>query len=332
MLSFGKESFHPFFSKHSFGFSKFTSLSAMPRFSLVDLKVFCAVADEGNLCRGAQRVHLSPSTVCSRIKGLEDALGVSLFHRTSNGMTSTPAGEIVRQSSRSIEREIDRMLEKLEPYACREAGTLRIVTNYGSALNFLTDGLARFLQSHPDVSVSHLRCPSREVVAAVSEDRADIGMGAFLGEYPGVEFIDYRRDDLVLIVGSGHRLAQKESIDFVECLDEDFVYLNDQVEMQRFVDEQARTLGRKITPRVHVSDQLMLLRLVSAGVGIGVASRVAYATQPYPNTHSVNLSDPWARRYIRIAIPARHERRSRWVQSFLEALQAPTEPDALAPA
>lgn len=44
---------------------------AMQHFSLIDLKTFRAVADEGNLTRGAARVHLSPSTVCARIKGLE---------------------------------------------------------------------------------------------------------------------------------------------------------------------------------------------------------------------------------------------------------------------
>ena len=64
----------------------------MQHFSLTDLKAFRAVADEGNLTRGAARVHLSPSTVCARIKGLESNLGVALFTRTAQGMTVTAAG------------------------------------------------------------------------------------------------------------------------------------------------------------------------------------------------------------------------------------------------
>ena len=78
----------------------------MHHFSLVDLKAFCAVADEGNLTRGAARVHLSPSSVCSRIKGLESSLGVALLARTAQGMSVTPAGEIVRQGAQSIARDI----------------------------------------------------------------------------------------------------------------------------------------------------------------------------------------------------------------------------------
>ena len=88
----------------------------MHHFSLVDLKAFCAVADEGNLTRGAARVHLSPSSVCSRIKGLESSLGVALLARTAQGMSVTPAGEIVRQGAQSIARDIDTMLAKLEPF------------------------------------------------------------------------------------------------------------------------------------------------------------------------------------------------------------------------
>lgn len=296
----------------------------MHHFSLVDLKAFCAVADEGNLTRGAARVHLSPSSVCSRIKGLESSLGVALLARTAQGMSVTPAGEIVRQGAQSIARNIDTMLAKLEPFVSREAGTLRIVTNYGAALNFLADGLARFLRAHPDVTISHRRCSSREVVAAVAEDRADIGIGAYVGDYPGVDFIDYARDDLVLIVAKDHPLAKKEAVDFADCLEENFVYLNDRVEMQRFVDDRARELGKRIEPKVRVSNQPILFQMAAAGVGIGVASRVAFEAQPNPRVRAIRLTNYWAKRYIRIAVPTEAQRRIRWAKELIDALQSST--------
>lgn len=216
------------------------------------------------------------------------------------------------------------MLAKLEPFVSREAGTLRIVTNYGAALNFLADGLARFLRAHPDVTISHRRCSSREVVAAVAEDRADIGIGAYVGDYPGVEFIDYARDDLVLIVAKDHPLAQKESVDFADCLEEDFVYLNDRVEMQRFVDDRARELGKRIEPKVRVSNQPILFQMAAAGVGIGVASRVAFEAQPNPRVRAIRLTNYWAKRYIRIAVPTEAQRRIRWAKELIDALQSST--------
>ena len=293
----------------------------MQHFSLTDLKAFRAVADEGNLTRGAARVHLSPSTVCARIKGLESNLGVALFTRTAQGMTVTAAGEIVRQGARRIDRDIDVMLRGLEPFVSREAGTLRIVSNYGAAMNSLADGLARFLKAHPDVSISHHRCSSRDVVEAVAEDRADIGLSAFVGDYPGVTFMDYARDDLVVIVSTDSPLAQREALDFAECLNEDFVSLSEHVEMQRFVDERARELGHKLVPKGRVSNQPILFQMAAAGVGIGIASRVAFEAQPHPRTRAVKLTNAWAQRHIRIAIPAQKERQIRWSSEFIAALE-----------
>ena len=293
---------------------------AMQHFSLIDLKTFRAVADEGNLTRGAARVHLSHSTVCARIKGLESSLGEPLFTRSAQGMAVTPAGEIVRQGALRIERDIDGMLRDLEPFVSREAGTLRIVSNYGAAMNFLADGLARFLKAHPDVSISHHRCSSRDVVEAVAEDRADIGLSAFVGDYPGVTFIDYARDDLVVIVSIDSPLAHREALDFAECLNEEFVSLSEHVEMQRFVDERARELGHKLVPKVRVSNQPILFQMAAAGVGIGIASRVAFEAQPHPRTRAVKLTNAWAQRHIRIAIPAQKGRQIRWATGLVEAL------------
>lgn len=188
-------------------------------------------------------------------------------------------------------------------------------------MNFLADGLARFLKAHPDVSISHHRCSSRDVVEAVAEDRADIGLSAFVGDYPGVTFIDYARDDLVVIVSIDSPLAHREALDFAECLNEDFVSLSEHVEMQRFVDERARELGHKLVPKVRVSNQPILFQMAAAGVGIGIASRVAFEAQPHPRARAVKLTNAWAQRHIRIAIPAQKERQLRWATELVEALR-----------
>lgn len=163
------------------------------------------------------------------------------------------------------------------------------------------------------------------MVEAVAEDRADIGLGAFVGDYPGVTFIDYARDDLVVIVSIDSPLAHREALDFAECLNEDFVSLSEHVEMQSFVDERARELGRKLVPKVRVSNQPILFQMAAAGVGIGIASRVAFEAQPHPRIRAVKLTNAWAQRHIRIAIPAQKERQIRWATELVEALRNSTK-------
>ena len=57
------------------------------RYDLIDLRVFIAVAEEGNVSRGAARCHLAPSTASLRLKGLEAAIGVRLLQRQARGVS-----------------------------------------------------------------------------------------------------------------------------------------------------------------------------------------------------------------------------------------------------
>ena len=57
------------------------------------LRAFVTVAREGNLTRAAVQLHVSQPAVSLQIKNLQEALGVTLFVRTSHGLIITRDGE-----------------------------------------------------------------------------------------------------------------------------------------------------------------------------------------------------------------------------------------------
>ena len=69
---------------------------------LRQLRLFVAVAEEGNFTRAAGRVNLSQPALTHRIQGLEDALGVRLFVRTARGAALTTAGEALLTDARHL--------------------------------------------------------------------------------------------------------------------------------------------------------------------------------------------------------------------------------------
>lgn len=58
------------------------------------LRLFQAVAREGNLTRASAWLHLTPQTVSSQVKEMERAMGESLFKRSGRRMVLTDAGAV----------------------------------------------------------------------------------------------------------------------------------------------------------------------------------------------------------------------------------------------
>lgn len=57
------------------------------------IRYFVAVAQEGNVTRAAERLHIAQPSLSAAIKRLEQQLGVELFARKGRQITITPAGE-----------------------------------------------------------------------------------------------------------------------------------------------------------------------------------------------------------------------------------------------
>ena len=61
------------------------------------LRYFLAVADEGNITRAAERLHVSQPALSTQLAALEDELGHKLLERSARGITLTEKGIALRQ-------------------------------------------------------------------------------------------------------------------------------------------------------------------------------------------------------------------------------------------
>lgn len=286
----------------------------MYHYSLVDLLLFSAVAEESCLTRGARKAHLSLPSASLRMKSLEEALHVTLFNRK-------PRGIELNQHVNEIKQTLARMENEIAPYARLRSGVIRIAANYGAMLDFLPVDIPSFLKANPGVQAHLEQKTSPEVVEEIARGRADVGVTAFEGPYEGVKFTDYRKDELILAVPADHPLKDREIVDFSEALEYEFVTLDRNFAMQKFLYEKADEIGRVLKSRLEVEDPLILLRLVSEGLGIGVLSRKAFTSlSAYARAVPVRLSNPWAQRELRIAVNEDPALRGPWTSALISYL------------
>ena len=297
------------------------------RFDLADLSLCRHVVEAGSITHGAERAHLALAAASTRIRNMEDVLGVPLLTRGRQGVTPTQAGRTLLQHARAILRQSERLHEDLGAYGGGMAGQIRVLSNTNALTEFLPEALSSFLAAHPHVSVDLEERLSDEIVGLIAEGVADLGVVAGTVDAGGLETYPFRRDRFVLVVAADHPLAKRAKnaakIAFEDVLNQDFVGLDRASAIQRFLATKAVRIGRPLRLRVQLRSFDAVCRLVECKVGVGIVPETtARRVSKTMAIKAINLSNPWAVRDLTICVKNREELPT-YARQLVEHLRAP---------
>jgi DNA-binding transcriptional LysR family regulator len=275
------------------------------RYELVDLRLFLSVVDEGSITRGAQHVHLSLGAASTRIKLLEKRLKVELLIRSRDGVAPTPAGLRLASHARVIASQAALLDGDLREYAGGVRGQVRLYSNTNALTEFLPRSLGVFLARNADIGVDLREKLSRDIIPAVAEGEAEIGIVAGAVESGAIITFPFASDRLVLVAPATHEIARANQVRFADTLDLTYVGLHETSAIQSFLKTVAENLGHPVRLRMKLMSFDGVCQMVEAGAGVAVIPRTAarrYAR--LMNLRIVELTDPWAQRELRICVSA----------------------------
>jgi DNA-binding transcriptional LysR family regulator len=117
------------------------------------LRHLCAVADHGQIAAAARAIAITQPALSRSIRNLEEALGVTLFERSRQGVEPTAYGRAFLEHARAVVSEVRRAQESVD--ALR--GLTRGQVSFGLGTNFdtylLPAALGTLLSGSPGVSV-----------------------------------------------------------------------------------------------------------------------------------------------------------------------------------
>ncbi|HIH2672239.1 TPA: LysR substrate-binding domain-containing protein, partial [Burkholderia cenocepacia] len=210
------------------------------RFDLTDLRLFLNICEAGTITSGAERTHITLQAASERIRGMEDELGVPLLHRTKSGAQATDAGRALEHHARTVLQQIDHMRGELQQYGQGLRGHIRLLCNTASLSEYLPDALADYLPRHPKLSISVEERSSQEIVHAIRNKTAEVGIVADSVGLGGLEQKPFREDWLIVVVPAAHPLASRDKVAFDDIAGEDFIGLTDGSALQVHLADQAR--------------------------------------------------------------------------------------------
>ncbi|MHB8622205.1 MAG: LysR family transcriptional regulator [Sulfuricaulis sp.] len=159
----------------------------MARESVDDLIAFLAVAREQSFTRAAATLGVSQPALSQTVRTLEQRLGVRLLTRTTRSVSTTEAGERLRNTIGPHFDGIQAGLAALSELRDTPAGHLRITSVEHASQKILAPAMAKLLASYPDISVEIINDYGLTDIAA---DRFDAGIR--LGEQVAQDMIAVR--------------------------------------------------------------------------------------------------------------------------------------------
>lgn len=273
------------------------------RFDLVTLALFVNVAREGSISGGARRSHLAIGAASRRITDLEAALGTPLLYRLPSGVELTEAGQTCLTHARRVLHEVGQLSGSLSDFAHGLRGQVQIAANTSSLTQFLPEDLADFMETQPGVRIALEEQNSVDIVNAVRDNRADVGVFADRTPCAGLETFPYRLDELVLVAPPSHPLSKRAAVNFVDTLAYDYVGLPPSTSLAMRLQEESARIDQSLRLRIQVRSFDAICRMVAATHTIGVLPRRAAA----PHARSmklklIGLNDDWARRWLLIGV------------------------------
>ncbi len=237
-----------------------------------ELAAFLAAVEAGSVQGAAEALDLTQSAATKRIQALERRLGALLLVRGRHGVRPTEEGMALYPEAR---RALDALALAEQAVAGRRAARpLRIAASHtvGEALlpSWLTAFRAELPGVHPQVDVVN----SPAAIAAVREDRADVGFVEGLEPLEDFETKVVARDEIVLVVAAGHRWAHRRKVNPRELAGGRWISRESGSGMRAVAAAALAEIGVELEPDLSVASVEGMKRSLAAG-GFALISDLA---------------------------------------------------------
>ncbi|MDQ2800618.1 MAG: LysR family transcriptional regulator [Armatimonadota bacterium] len=239
------------------------------------LMIFQAVAEEGSVSRGAERLCISQPAVSKQLAVLEASLKTKLLDRLPKGVRLTEAGELllgyVQRMSR-LEREAEQAMAELQGLA---RGTLTVGASLTVGAYLMPEILAEYGRRYPKIALT-LEIANTEVIQRMLLDgKLDIGLTEGFADAPDLDAAVFAEDELVAIAPPGHPLLQQASITVERLLQEPLILREPGSGTRAVLERALAERGLTVTPLMSLGSTEAIKRAVAAGAGLAVISRLA---------------------------------------------------------
>jgi len=238
---------------------------------LWQLRTFRAVAENLNFTKASEQLFLTQSAVSHQIKALEAEFGVPLFIRGKRGVLLTDAGKTALLYAIKILDEAEEMREFVAGRERALAGRVRVAAATQALVYLFAPLFEDFMDAHESVElVFRTTVSTEQTVEDILNGVADVGFASLAVYSPNLEAAELFEDELVLLAGKKHKLAQKEEVSVRQLERERWILFERGSSIRRATDDFFKRENIEPETALESNDTYFIKIMIEHGLGVSL--------------------------------------------------------------
>ncbi|HJA93540.1 MAG TPA: LysR family transcriptional regulator [Candidatus Eisenbergiella merdipullorum] len=177
------------------------------------LRYYLAAAEEENITRAADILHITQPTLSRQLMDLEKELGVTLMIRGKNGLTLTDDGIFFRQRAEEIVELADRLEQAFMEKSADVSGVISIGATESVGSRLLARFIRQFSEKYPHVQFSLYNEMADYIKDRLDKGLLDVGLLLEPVDTSKYDFVRLSQKEIWgVLMRDDHPLACRESI------------------------------------------------------------------------------------------------------------------------
>lgn len=240
---------------------------------LSDLQIFRSVVKEGGITRAAEKLNRVQSNITTRVRQLEEDLGVALFIREGKRMQPSPAGKLLLDYA---DRLLDLAQEARDAiHDAAPRGLLRLGSIESTAAIRLPAPMHEFHLRYPDVRFELVTAGQKDLTGGVMSGELDAALlpEPITGPFDKALIYD---EELVIVAPFGHPPIHKPR----DAKTKTMLAFEYGCPYRMRMEQWFAIAGEVPEKTVEMSSWHAILGCTAAGMGISVLPRMVLASFP----------------------------------------------------
>jgi DNA-binding transcriptional LysR family regulator len=242
--------------------------------NLQHLRYAVAAADHGSFRQASEELLIRQSTLSRCIRQLEEAIGVTVFDRSSGGVRATQAGRNFLWNARSILEQMDVLVTNAHGTGRGETGRMMIGFYISLSAGNLRATLVDFRQRFPQIELGTVERSRMRLITALRNGTIDVAIVS--GDAP---FLDNNAMPLwsertLVALPKGHSLADRDTIYWTDLRSE--IVLLSRYDPGRELEDLlvSKLVSPEERPKIerHDVSRGIIKSLVSLGFGVSLVT------------------------------------------------------------